>query len=508
MWEGWRLEARTSDPYYKNILCIVLRRKFLAPFYNTFQSFHFVISEDISREKYEVNPKSYEILELAADTIYYSSKMLEKEYLLFIKAKIDSLLIEEETMIFLQNSMNIMAPEVYDLGYEFVYSILVLLEYNTKEKSKIGPIRFSLEQKIKSLNQIGDLTYDLTINPNNIKLSKIIKSLIDLIKKDQDEQSNENEQIQLDESPKEDNVEEDTKSSSDKGVTQTPKLNKNDFLLKFDKWRRKVFRFLGFCINGGLTDHMFTFEMFIDMANRVQNNSLYLELNEFIFYAMNITDLDAVITEEQSKIYIPSLTERTNLIFNEDILCVCIKTGWLSKYMSESVKHAPTFMNLLLTKYCSNKILSAIYNYLKLINEQIGDEGSTEERNSLSLLIPKFVEIYSDIRRCPSTLFLAAKCMCALVSKETDSNNIKMMIQEDIVLKITIYFDYYDFDTQLLIISLELFSFILNELKPKINEYLSDIKGVNLMTSFKNMLNSTKVPGCYYSQRVNFLYRS
>lgn len=281
-------------------------------------------------------------------------------------------------------------------------------------------------------------------------------------------------------------------------------VKEKHFAKKKEFWRRKVYRYLAFCINGGLSDFMFTFEIFIDMVNRVQNNSILMDLNEFIFYSMNICDLDADINDEQTKIYIPSLNEKTNVVFNEEILCVCIKTGWLSKYLSESVKHAPTFMKLLLKKFCTNKILSSIYSYLRLINEQTGEEGANaDERNALNVLLPTLVEIYSDIRRCPSTLVLTAKCMCALINKDTDKKNKIILIQEDIVPKIAVYFDLYDFDDKLLIISLELFAFIMPELKLKINEYLSDINGVNLMTNFKNILTKTKAPGTFYSQRVS-----
>lgn len=161
MWESWRLEARTSDPFYKNIICIVLRRKFLPPFYNSFQTFHFILQEDISRELYEINPQCFEVIELAVDSIYYSNKLIEKEYILFLQANIDSIMMDEEMILFHQNCLNIITNEIYDYGYEFLYSILVLLEYNTKEKSKLAPIRFALEQKIKLLNSTGELTFEL-----------------------------------------------------------------------------------------------------------------------------------------------------------------------------------------------------------------------------------------------------------------------------------------------------------------------------------------------------------
>ena len=270
-----------------------------------------------------------------------------------------------------------------------------------------------------------------------------------------------------------------------------------------ENWTRKCYRFLAFCINGGLTDFTLTLESLIELINRTQNVGLVNEINEFIFNSINLKDIDYKSTEQHPKVYIPSINERTNFSFNEDILCICIKTGWLSKYLSESVKQFPIFMKLLLKKFCTNKLLTALFSFLKYINEQTGEEGANaDERNALSSLITPLAEIYGDSRRNPTTLVLAAKCLCAFIVKDNDKKHKIIMIQEDIVPKISSHLENYDYDDKLVIISLELLTYILTELKSKINEYLTDVTGVNLITNFKNILKSSKVPGTYFSQRV------
>lgn len=163
MWEGWRIEVRSSDPSYKNIIFIILRRKFIPPFFDTYQNFHFVVVENFSREKYEISQTCVELIELASNSIFYSSKMNEKEYALFLKAKVESLLLDEETLFFFQNSLDLITPEVYELGYQFVYSILIFFEYNTKDKAKIAPIRQTLEQKIKALNNSDEYGFNIDL---------------------------------------------------------------------------------------------------------------------------------------------------------------------------------------------------------------------------------------------------------------------------------------------------------------------------------------------------------
>lgn len=273
---------------------------------------------------------------------------------------------------------------------------------------------------------------------------------------------------------------------------------------KIENWRRKCYRFLAYCLNGGLTDYSLTFDFIIELCGRVQNLSLLGDINDFIFNSINFRDADIVGIDEPPKIYIPSMNERTNLSFNEEILCVCIRTGWLSKCLSESVKHAPAFVKLLLRKFGTNKMLSSINLFLKYVNDQTGEDGANaEERHALNILIGTLVEIYGDYRKNPTTIVLAAKCLCALVLKDNDKKNKIIMIQEDIVPKISFYFDYYDFDEKLMLISLELLSLVLPELKGKINEYLSDSTGVNILSSFKKILRPSVIPGTYHSQRVN-----
>lgn len=129
-------------------------------------------------------------------------------------------------------------------------------------------------------------------------------------------------------------------------------------------WRTKVMRFLTYCINGGLSDYILTYESFISLYNKCQTTNN--DINEFIFYSMNVIDLDnqAGLLNEDGNSYfktqIASLNDKSNFTFNEESLAVCIKSGWLSKYLSESWNHFPQFCKILITNHCSNKILSKI----------------------------------------------------------------------------------------------------------------------------------------------------
>lgn len=508
MWEGWRLEVRVSDPNYINYVFIVLRRKFLPPFYDSFQNFHFILSEGYERETPVLNNKSYEIIELAANTINYSNKTSDNnDYNLFLNLKMESLISDEETILFFQNSLNIIPKEIYELGFKFILSLLVYLENSINDKLKIRNIRQVVEGKVKALKS-SETGFDLEfseISGESGKLMLTVSEIVSLYKPNENIEKLKNTLAQInDESSKE-------TINYDKDKMNT-KVKERDEIVKelvierrkIEVWKSKCFRFFTFCMNGGISDYMFTMEMFFDILNRLQNLQVNSELNELIFYLLNITDCELDSIEEPPKLYIPSLNERSIFKFNENLMCMCIKSGWLSKYLSDNIKHCPTFIKLLLKNHLSNRLLNSITGYLKSLNDLVGEDNLlNEERNSFSMLLKPLVEIYADIRKNPTTVILAAKAICFLINKKGDKRNIIILIQEDIVPKIMSHIDNSDYDEKLLLISMELFIYIIPELKTKINEYLlSDLNGVNIIKSLKSLLKGTKVPGCYFTQRV------
>jgi hypothetical protein len=128
-------------------------------------------------------------------------------------------------------------------------------------------------------------------------------------------------------------------------------------------WKTKCMRFLSYCLNGGLTDFMLTYEKFIsEFVMKVQSTNN--DIVELIFQTINIMDLKNILGNEifSSKDMISSANEGSELIFNEDALAVCIKTGFLSKNIFDSPSSFSKFLKFILQFYCTNKILSKINN--------------------------------------------------------------------------------------------------------------------------------------------------
>lgn len=152
-WEAWIMEARVSEPVIKNVVFLTMRRKFIPPFFDSYQNFTFIVQEDFTKENSKISRLAYEVIELAANAIHPRSVPAIKEFHLFLKAKIDALLLDEDTLFFYQNSLGILGTDVHKYGYEFLHRAISFLEMNGSIKERVTPIKQYIETKIKILNE-------------------------------------------------------------------------------------------------------------------------------------------------------------------------------------------------------------------------------------------------------------------------------------------------------------------------------------------------------------------
>jgi hypothetical protein len=112
-------------------------------------------------ENYKINPKAYKLIDLVANSIAYNVPVHNKEYTLFLKAKVNSLLLDEESFYFFENSLNIIGVDVHRLAYEFLFGILNFLEKNIKDKELFIQLKKELDQKTSNYNDIiGDFNFE------------------------------------------------------------------------------------------------------------------------------------------------------------------------------------------------------------------------------------------------------------------------------------------------------------------------------------------------------------
>lgn len=140
-----------------------------------------------------------------------------------------------------------------------------------------------------------------------------------------------------------------------------------------------------------------------------------------------------------------------------------------------------------------------------LTKESQGEGGGSDdsERREYSTIIGNLVQIFSNARNCPMIITLACKSLCALVSNENDYKNRLILIQNDMISKLSQYIEE-RFDEKMVLCLLELLLLLLPEAKLTIVNYL--YKETNLMEKLSNLLEGPGIPGTYFSIRVLFFF--
>jgi len=151
-WEGWKFEARVTDPTNINVIAIFLRRSYLPPFYDSYQNIQITLTESYTREFYNLNPCAYRLIELVANSLHSSQYFSIRNYQLFLRAKVDSLLVDEDTLHYLLACHQIIGDDVHKFGYELMQSIFRFIE-TTQFKEKIEVHKLLVENKIKALKE-------------------------------------------------------------------------------------------------------------------------------------------------------------------------------------------------------------------------------------------------------------------------------------------------------------------------------------------------------------------
>jgi len=144
-------------------------------------------------------------------------------------------------------------------------------------------------------------------------------------------------------------------------------MNEEEIIQKKHIWYSKVMRFVGYCLNGGLTEFSLTYEKFInEIILKIQTSNS--DIVDLIYQTINLVNGKQITKELTSNRDIMTIISSGNdLKFNEDIFAVCIRTGFLAKIICDNIGIFCKLLNYILENNCSNKILSKIVLYLKLI---------------------------------------------------------------------------------------------------------------------------------------------
>jgi hypothetical protein len=139
-WEGWQIRARKCNlikGIVKNIGFIYLRRKFLYPFYNTYQDICLIIQEDPKGQNKDFSPEAIETIELAANSLASIIKT-PSDFKSILEAKLNGLLVDEEIILYYLNNLKIYEPEIIKIGYLFIYHIIQILKNKNQNQNAVA----------------------------------------------------------------------------------------------------------------------------------------------------------------------------------------------------------------------------------------------------------------------------------------------------------------------------------------------------------------------------------
>jgi len=150
VWEGWTIRFRkctlnksqinNKNNNNKNFAVInyafiFLRRKFLFPYFDTFRNFSLILEEESRESDFDLSKEATDILELAGDSLATTFKYPEK-FTSVLKAKLNALLLDEETLLYYFNNLKINEVEIIWIGYAFVFFILTVVLVQDKNERR------------------------------------------------------------------------------------------------------------------------------------------------------------------------------------------------------------------------------------------------------------------------------------------------------------------------------------------------------------------------------------
>jgi hypothetical protein len=137
-WEGWYIEAFLYFPKLLKYSLIKLRRKYIPPLLEKYSEFTILITQDLQNMDLNdvLNYKDYEnknimkYLETICDSIHSINVVNYRDFDNTLKAKLDSLALDYDTMNFLTTSLNYKGDQTYKLGLKTILKLLKIIKDN------------------------------------------------------------------------------------------------------------------------------------------------------------------------------------------------------------------------------------------------------------------------------------------------------------------------------------------------------------------------------------------
>jgi len=147
----------------------LLRRKYIPPFYDSFCDMSFLYTERFDdKEMSSISNSTIVMLENIVDSVFSNENMCNpKDMECILEAKIDSLSLDNNSLFYVHNILNITSRDSYRLGLQYVFKVVLILEDYAKEL--LYPIKLTLCRKIeKEMKRSGIKDFSIKYNTSFI----------------------------------------------------------------------------------------------------------------------------------------------------------------------------------------------------------------------------------------------------------------------------------------------------------------------------------------------------
>jgi hypothetical protein len=459
-WQGWEIHLRTKK---RDVIVMVLRRKFIPPLYNHFVDFFVYIESPEQRPqqlaKLPPDAKHYEntqiTLALVRDVVdsFYSTFIPSQTYDLLIKERANCLLYDEETYEFLhfRSGKNI-RPTAVIYAAMFLKSILKMLA--TKEAGLMALVHL-LYGKIKDdLETFTDpeLTWETDLKPQEI-MTKLLSKCIITSKQDEGEQK---------------------------------------------KWDFKIAKYFSYCIDGGLLGDNCTLDLLVKWTKE-SNAKIAEELTEVIFRLLALNSEKGGMDEGnfQNKLFrmINTKETRERYVFNEAVMRVLIETGFIDDQLKTSEKQGfynKFLIHILENAQSPNLKFSACCQIIHSQSEKkasASGEGNFMEIKNLSRPL---LGLYNG-----DNIDLASAACVALTNLCAKAKDVKIYIMQEGGGKMALEHVEHCKAEDLLMHSLQFISTLIT-----VSQNVAGFLEEGIVAKFLSILEGSGIVGVYYPDRI------
>ena len=339
-WQGWEVQMRTPK---KDILVILLRRKYIPPLLDYFVDFIIGIecyekrtnSKQLSTKgPFDKNYITINHARNVADSIH-ASFTTTTIYETFIEKRVNSLHYDEETLNYIQLRFQKRLKFMHTLyGVSFIQSIVNLLFKDQKGLLILSKLKEKYQEEAEDFYEDWDFCLKASSDKPAVTWDAVRTALENKIVRYR------------------------------KKVGEKPNEN----------WSFKVSKYLAYCVDGGLTS--FTLSMMIERYLTQAETEIGAEANKIIQYLLHFkTEKDTYKSVPFGTKLQEMLYSKENYIYNEKVMITLLGIGYFKKELSSNSSHYSKFLIHMLENSTNRYVKSAICQ--QIIEDQNEKKGAT-----------------------------------------------------------------------------------------------------------------------------------